>query len=86
VLRVDRDTTTLWLGVPRGERLARPLRATEREVLTLALSHLHREGFVHGAIDAGSVVVGEDGPVLLFPEQGGTGGSAEADRDALRRL
>jgi hypothetical protein len=75
----------LWLGAPRGEPLSRSLRPNERAALDDALTLLHANGFVHGAIDRGAVIVGTDGPVLLFPS-GDHDGSAALDRAALEAL
>jgi serine/threonine-protein kinase len=85
ILRVDRDSGTVWLGVPRGEPLDRPLLGFERAILEEMLALLHAEGLVHGAIDRSAIVLGSSGPVLLFPF-GDPGGSADADRAALRDL
>jgi serine/threonine protein kinase len=86
ILRVDREASTLWLGVPHGEPLARPLSQGEREVLGHVLALLHAEGGVHGSIDRSAVVVGRDGPVLRFPSRDECEGSPELDRAALSRL
>jgi serine/threonine-protein kinase len=85
MLRVDRDRGALWLGAPQGRRLARALLPDEREALAHALAQLHANGFVHGSVDRNALVVGTDGPVLLFPREEHEG-SPEADLAALDAL
>ena len=85
VLRVDRDGGFLWLGAPRGERLARPLLSNELSSLQRALGELHAAGFVHGSVGPEHVLVGAGEPMLLFPDDRDEG-TAELDRDALHRL
>jgi serine/threonine-protein kinase len=77
ILRVDREGEALWLGAPRGVPLSRPLSPDELTAVGGVLTALHREGFVHGAIDRTTVVLGPDGIELLFPP-----GDAEADLTA----
>jgi serine/threonine-protein kinase len=86
VLRVDREDGTVWLGVPRGRLLDRPLEVRERATLAEALAALHAEGGVHGSVDPGSIVVGRDGPVLLFPTTDNPAATPDLDRVALGRM
>ncbi len=92
ILRVDRDAGAIWLGVPRGAALARPLSREERATLETAVMLLHAEGVVHGAIGHETVRVDGTTPVLLFAREGGGereddgDATAETDRLALSRL
>jgi len=86
VLRVDHESATLWLGVPRAEPLLRSLHPGELLVLEAALERLHATGFVHGAIDRAAILVGTHGPVLLFPTRDNENATAKDDRAALRSL
>ncbi len=84
VLRVDRDNEVLWLGAPRGAPLSRALSHDELEAVREVLAALHQEGFVHGAIDRTTVLLGPDGVLVLFPSS--EPDAALAARDDLAAL
>jgi len=86
VLRIDPSARAVWLGVPTGTVLDRPLEAGERERLARALARLHAAGVVHGNVRRDQIVMGEDGPVLLFSPAPDGAASAALDRASLAEL
>ena len=87
VLRVDRVAGEIWLEVPRGRALDRPLRQEERAALRAALDALHRASVVHGGVVAGNIVVDDTGEVTLrFVAEGDSRGSRELDHLALAAI
>ncbi len=86
VLRVDRESGTLWLGAARGATLDRPLEPGERATLESALSLLHRAGFVHGRIDRDAIAIESGAPLLRFPLEEVAGAHAANDLAALAEL
>jgi len=72
--------------VPTGTVLDRPLEAGERERLARALARLHAAGVVHGNVRRDQIVMGEDGPVLLFSPAPDGAASAALDRASLAEL
>ncbi|MDB4944068.1 MAG: Serine/threonine protein kinase PrkC, regulator of stationary phase [Labilithrix sp.] len=87
VLRVDRELEAIWLALPRGVPLARPLTAEQAGALREGLARLHELGAVHGAVDAEHVVVDDEGGVVLaFSGAPGPTATADLDRLALARL
>jgi serine/threonine-protein kinase len=87
VLRVDRQSTTIWLeGCPSGVP-DRSLTPHEREMLSGALDALHATGAAHGRVDRAHLAVSRSGSLVLrFGGEPVVGATAEADRDALARL
>jgi tetratricopeptide (TPR) repeat protein len=88
VLRIDRESGTVWLGARSPLPLARPLSRTELALLESALASLHEAGFVHGAIDPTTITADGGVPALLFPLQESSSlvATADDDRAALARL
>jgi hypothetical protein len=87
VLRVEHSDQTLWLEIPHGVPLDRPLTSDERSCLGSALAALHREGIVHGSVDAAHVMVTPDGsPLLRFASACDPTATVDRDRLALARL
>ncbi|MDF2692381.1 MAG: Serine/threonine protein kinase PrkC, regulator of stationary phase [Labilithrix sp.] len=87
VLRVDRESRTIWLAVPRGAPLATRPSAEQLAVLRDALDRLHELGQVHGAVDTSHVLVDESGAVTLaFAPPPGPTATFDLDRLALARL
>jgi serine/threonine protein kinase len=87
VLRVDRESNEIWLGIPRGAPLRS--RPTPEQAATLreALDRLHELGAVHGAIDADHVFVDETGNVTLgFASTPGPTATFDLDRLSLAKL
>jgi serine/threonine-protein kinase len=87
VLRVDREASGIWLSVPDGHALDRPLTADERRVLEGALAALHMAGGTHGSIDAAHVLVDCQAVAMLrFGGVPGATATIDDDRSALERL
>jgi eukaryotic-like serine/threonine-protein kinase len=87
VLRVDRETSQIWLAAARGGPAAGKLSAEQGATLREALERLHALGEVHGQVDAEHVRVDEDGTVTLaFAPPPGATMTADLDRLALARL
>ena len=87
VLRVDREEGALWLSVPGGHTLDRPLTVDEQVRLADALTALHAAGASHGAVDEAHVLIdGSDGAVLRFEGDPDARGTFDGDRVALERL
>ncbi|MCL2777814.1 MAG: protein kinase [Polyangiaceae bacterium] len=69
VLRVDRDSNTVWLAMPRGASPTEKLTAEQAKILREALEQLHEVGEVHGRVDRDHVLVDDAGKVtLLLPK------------------
>jgi len=87
VLKVDRESGTLWLSDADARPLARPLPASDAARVREALAALHAEGLVHGRLDAGHLRERADGSLVLFfsANQGPTG-TVDNDRIALAKL
>jgi serine/threonine-protein kinase len=87
ILRVDRESSRIWLEATKGRRLAAPLTLPQTERLRAALEALHAAGVVHGHIDADHVVIDDDGaPVLRFTASCEATATIDRDRLALARL
>ena len=87
ILRVDRQTDCIWLGVVRGSTAAGALTDAQLGSLREALEALHAAGVSHGHVDAEHVVVEEDGAaVLRFAASCDGAATAEGDRLALALL
>ena len=87
VLRADKNDGALWLDVPPGRTLDRPLTADEAEQLAQALEALHAQGIAHGRVDREHVLVADHGGAfLLFDAEGDRFATADTDRAELRRL
>ncbi len=87
VLRVDRETSAVWLARPSGGPLATKLRESQVRMLREALDRLHAAGESHGAVDAAHVVVDDAGDaVLLFAPAPGPTATPDLDHLALARL
>jgi hypothetical protein len=87
VLRVDREEGALWLSVPGGHALDRPLTVDEQVRLAHALAALHAAGASHGSVDEAHVLIdGPDGAVLRFEGDPDARGTFDGDRVALERL
>ena len=65
VLRVDRESESLWLDAPRGRALDRRLTTAERATLGAALDALHAVGVAHGCVCREHVFVDATGEVTL---------------------
>jgi serine/threonine-protein kinase len=87
VLRVDRESSRIWLEAVKGRPLAPPLTAPQAERLRAALEALHAAGVVHGHVDAEHVAIEDDGtPVLRFTASCDATATIDRDRLALARL
>jgi hypothetical protein len=85
VLRIDRETSSLWLEAPRGTRVERSLTPVERRRLEDALEALAGAGGRHGRVDREHVIVTGDGVLLRFGT-GDPGPTDGDDRAALARF
>lgn len=85
VLRHVPADGTVWIEVPRGKPLDRPLGEAELAGLGEALEALHRAGSFHGRVDRRHVVLAGGRAVLCFPLEP-LGRSAEDDQAALAAL
>jgi serine/threonine protein kinase len=86
VFRLDKATSTAWFEHIDGWRPAQPLTRAQTTMLDEAIGALHREGIVHGHVDADHVRVRADGSVRLLYAEGVVLGSMDQDRLALARL
>ena len=87
VLRADKNDGALWLDLPPGHVLDRPLRPDEAVELAQALEALHAQGIAHGHVDRAHVLVADHGgALLLFDAEGDRFATADTDRAELRRL
>jgi len=87
VLRVDRESASIWLAAPRGAPLAGPLSDAQRTTLRDALGALHELGHVHGAVDRDHVFVDDGDAVLLaWAPPPPPAVTSDLDRLALARL
>jgi serine/threonine-protein kinase len=87
VLRVDRESRTIWLAAPRGKPLATKLEPAQAAALRDALLRLHDLGEIHGQVDPEHVIVDDAGAVVLaFSPTPGPTATADLDRIALARL
>lgn len=87
VLRVDQDSGSIWLALPRGHVLDSALSPDQAIPLREALDRLHELGVVHGAVDREHVLVDESGAVTLaFAPAPGPTATSDLDRLALARL
>ncbi|AKV00941.1 Serine/threonine protein kinase PrkC, regulator of stationary phase [Labilithrix luteola] len=87
ILRVDRESKTIWLAAPRGHKLAGKLSPRQASILTEALARLHDVGEVHGSVDPDHVYVDEVGnPTLTVTMASGPTATADLDRLGLSRL
>lgn len=87
VLRVDRETHSIWLAAPRGAPLRTKPTREQVEALREALDRLHEVGAVHGAVDPEHVLVDDSGNVTLtFAPTPTPTSTYDLDRLALARL
>lgn len=89
VLRVDRDTSAIWVAAPRGRALAdaqRGLSPGQVARLAEAVEALHAAGGAHGEIDAAHLYWLDGEVTLAFPRGPEGSDAAERDREALARL
>lgn len=86
VLRVDRASGVIWLGVPRGAPLGDRLAPEQARALREAVERLHELGAVHGSIDAAHVFVDATGDVMLGFGAPAADATLDLDRLALARL
>lgn len=88
VLRVDRETETLWLAPLEGAPLSAPLSDAQRAELLDALTQLHAAGAIHGHVDREHVIVDKNGHARLSFGAPADDGQTTADLDhlALARL
>jgi tRNA A-37 threonylcarbamoyl transferase component Bud32 len=87
VLRVDRESGSIWLEACAGALSERPLTAEEQDTLRTGLAALHEAGVVHGSVDRAHVGVKADGGLVLrFQSEARVGATADEDRVALERL
>ncbi|MCL2723413.1 MAG: serine/threonine protein kinase [Polyangiaceae bacterium] len=81
VLRVDRESNTVWLAAPRGAPLVGRLGARRAEILWEGLVRLHQMGEIHGHVDRDHVLVDDAGGVtLLFAKSAGAARTSPVDR------
>jgi serine/threonine-protein kinase len=87
VLRVDRESRTIWLAAPRGMPLAGKPTPEQAAVLRDAVARLHELGEAHGSMDRDHVFVDESGNVTLaFSRPPGPTATFDLDRLALAKL
>ena len=87
VLRADKNEGALWLDLPPGRSLDRPLTPDEGAQLAQALEALHAQGVAHGHVDRQHVLVADHGgALLLFDAEGDRFATADTDRAELARL
>jgi serine/threonine-protein kinase len=87
ILRVDRDSSRIWLEPARGQPLATALTSAQTAELRAALDLLHAAGVAHGRVDRAHVVIDETGtPLLRFTAATEPTSTIDRDRLALARL
>ena len=83
VLTASLAETALWLDLPSGRPLARPLTRDEWEQLREGLEILHGLGYVHGQIDGAHLWEAEGGVLIRYAPELPALGSAALDLRAL---
>jgi serine/threonine-protein kinase len=87
VLRIDRDTATIWLEPTRGRPLDAPLTRAQARSLEGALAALHALGVAHGHVDRAHVIIDDEGATTLaFAPDCSPTATIDLDRLALARL
>lgn len=87
VLRVDRETNTIWLEAPRGARWTSALSAAQASTVREALERLHASGHVHGQVDEHHLFTDDRGSVTLrLSLRAPLDATPETDLRALSRL
>ncbi len=87
ILRVDRDTSRIWLEHLAGRALDGPLTRAQAASLELALTALHAAGIAHGHVDREHVTIdANDVAVLRFAPSCDATSTVDRDRLALARL
>jgi serine/threonine-protein kinase len=87
VLRIDRDTSRIWLERIEGRPLDAPLTRAQASSLEQALDALHAAGIAHGHVDRAHVTIDESGAaVLRFAPSCDATSTVDRDRFALARL
>lgn len=88
--RGDRALVVAYVeGIPLGEALEAASARARRDLLVelgRALRQIHAQGFVHGDLHVGNVVVGARGPVILDLQRARRSTSVRAKRRDLARL
>lgn len=76
----------LWLELPPGRPLSRPLTGAEARALHEGLESLHGSGYVHGQVDSEHLWETRDGVLLRYAAELPALGNADQDLRSLARL
>ena len=87
VLRVDRESSRIWLERLDGHVLEGELTSRQAASLEQGLASLHSAGIAHGQVHRAHVVIDESGGAILrFTPHCDATSTADRDRLALARL
>jgi len=86
VLTASLDDAALWLELPAGRPLSRPLEPAESRMLHEGLDRLHARGFVHGRVDHVHLWATAEGVILRYAAELPALGNPAEDLRALAAL